>query len=400
MFYYAYVKLRYNYRVYPTEEQGKFLESVFGSTRYAYNWGINIRSKAYTDGKKISYHQSSALWTKHKKENPWLYEVPCIPTQQALRNLQTAYDRFFKKQSKYPSYKKKNDKQSAEFTSSGFQMKNGQLHVAKMGKLKVCWSRKLPSEPSTATIAKNADGRYFVSFIVDKEINPLQKTGKSVGIDLGILSFATLSDGMEIKSQKITKRVTEKTKILQKRLSKKQKGSKRRDKARVKLARHYSRIKDRRHDFNHKITTKLVNDYDLIAIEDLNVRGMMANHKLSRVIGESSFHSFRSMLTAKAGMYGKEVVEIDRFFPSSKMCSDCGHVNGRMSLGIRSWKCSECGVDHNRDLNAAKNILSFAVGQTVYARGANVRVKKDSPSIQFASKREPLHEKSGGISLL
>ena len=378
MFYKLYlffVKVRYTYRFYPTQEQAQELSQVFGHTRFVYNWCLRLRTDAWAIGEKINYNQSSAALTALKKtpEHSWLNEVSCVPLQQSLRNLQTAFVNFFTGRAKYPRFKSKRDKQNAEYTTSAFKYADGVLSLAKIGKLNVRWSRPFSSKPTTVTVSKTRTGRYYVSLVLDEMPQPVTKTGQSIGIDLGINRLATLSNGERIPNLRLTRTYEKKLAKAQRLLSRKTKGSGRWHRQRIKVARIHEKLSDARIDHLNKVTTDLVRRFDVIAVEDLNVRGMLRNRKLSRHISDAGFGRFVSMLDYKAAWRGKELVRIDRFFPSSKRCSCCGFLAQKMPLNVRDWQCPECKSEHDRDENAAKNILNFARGHRVEACGATVR---------------------------
>lgn len=373
------MKVRYRYRIYPTSRQQQHLAQVFGCTRYVYNWALRLRSDAYRNGTPMNYNATSAALTELKKqpETVWLNDVSCVPTQQALRHLQTAFKNFYDKRTRYPSFKKKSHKQSAEYTRSAFKYdaQTQSLTVSGLGELKARWSRPFQSAPTTATITKLPDGRYFVTLCLDEEFETLPKTGEGIGLDLGINRLATLSNGERVANPRYTAKYAKRLARAQRLLARKQKGSKRRDKQRLKVARLHAKIADCRKDVLHKFTTDTVRRFDLICIEDLNVRGMVRNHCLAKSLSDASFGAVRSMLGYKCARYGKTLVEIDRFFPSSKTCHACGLIIEKLPLDVREWTCQSCNATHDRDLNAAKNI--FAVGQTENqnARGELVRHK-------------------------
>ena len=367
-------KIRFKYRFYPTPEQERELARVFGCVRYCYNWALQLRTNAYRNGTLLNYNATSAALTQLKKqeETAWLNEVSCVPTQQSLRHLQVAFKNFFDKRTAYPTFKKRRGKQSAEYTRSAFQYDAGSnaLKVSGLGKLKVRWSRAFQSAPTTITITKSCCGRYFVTLCLEENFEQLPQTGESIGVDLGINRLATLSNGERIANPKHSTRRRRELAHQQRHLARKTKGSKRWDKQRMKVARVHARIADTREDYLHKVTTDLVRRFDVICIEDLNVRGMVKNPKLARCLSDASFGMFRSLLSYKCARYGKELIAIDRFFPSSKMCSACGVVKESLPLDVRQWQC-ECGSRHDRDENAALNI--YAVGHTVNARRGLVR---------------------------
>ncbi|MEZ0611983.1 RNA-guided endonuclease InsQ/TnpB family protein [Fibrella sp. WM1] len=367
------MKVRYTYRTYPTPAQQAELAKVFGCVRYVYNWGLDQRIAARQRGEKINYKQSSAALTLLKKapEYKWLKEVSCVPTQQVLRHLDAAYGNFFAGRGKFPHFKSKRDRQSAEFTASAFKYEGSVLSLAKIGPLKVRWSRSFTSKPSTVTIIKTQTGKYYVTLCLDEVLTPYALTDQSVGIDLGISHLATLSDGSTINNPRHTKKHQKRLAKASRILSRRIKGSGRWNRQRVKVARLHETIAATRKDHLDKVTTSLVRRFDIIAIEDLNVRGMIKNRKLAKHIIDTSFGQFRTMLAYKCAWRGKRLVVVDRFYPSSKTCSCCGYVIAELPLRIRQWQCPTCNTQHDRDLNAAKNIL--AVGQTVSAHGVTGR---------------------------
>jgi len=368
----------YKYRFYPNQTQKETLGKTFGCTRFVYNYMLRHRTDEYHNGNRINYNATSALLTQLKKDGKtdWLQEVSSVPLQQCLRNLQTAFTNFFAKRTKYPTFKKKHSKQSATFSRSAFKWdsENNILTVAKIGKLKIKWSRYFTSDPSTVNITKDSADRYFVSFRIDEPDKKMPSVVSEIGIDLGITDLATISDGQKITNKKLTKKYEKRLAILQKKHSRRKKGSNRKNKARKQIAKLHNKIKDSRLDHMHKTTTKLIQENQLIAVEDLSSRNMMKNRKLAKAIGDASWHEFVCQLEYKAEWYNRTVVKIDRFFPSSKRCSHCGFIIAKLSLNIRKWTCPDCNAKHDRDINAAINIL--AVGQTVLAQGQSVRPKR------------------------
>ncbi|MGX5775457.1 RNA-guided endonuclease InsQ/TnpB family protein [Methylorubrum zatmanii] len=365
---------RWTFRAYPTPEQEQILARTFGCVRYVYNWALSARTKAFKEGGRMSYVDTDRSLTvlKRQQETVWLNEVSSVPLQQALRDLQSAFSAFFGKRARYPAFKRKGDRAAARFTKSGFRFSDGgRLNIAKLGMLRIRWSRRLPSPPSSVTVIREASGRYFVSFVVEKEDAALPATGKQVGIDFGVARLATLSTGETIANPKHAYTRASRLALLQRRLAKKQRGSKRRMLAKKAVARAHERIANARKDALNKFTTRLVREFDVIHIEDLNLRGMVKNHALARSLSDAGIGMAVRMLKEKAERYGRSVIRVDRWFPSSKTCSECGHVISALPLQIRSWNCLACGSVHDRDLNAAKNIL--AVGQTVAAHGDGVR---------------------------
>jgi putative transposase len=355
------VKQRWNFRCYPTPGQEHILARTFGCTRFVYNRFLHERTAAFQRGERMNYSESSAALTELKRdpEYVWLNEVSSVPTQQALRNLQTAFRNFFEKRARYPSFKKKEGRQTAEYTRSGFKFEigNQRLLVAKLGRLKVKWSRHVAIGPTTVTLIRKPSGRYFVSLVVNVAPAPLPDTGQAVGIDFGVSRLATLSNGERIANPRHLNRYQRRMARLQKDLARKTKGSNRRRCCKQKLARVHEKITDSRKDAINKLAWSLVTRFDTIAVEDLNLRGMVKNHNLARSLSDAGIGIAIRILEAKAVMHGKTVVKIDRWFPSSKLCSACGCLQSAMPLSIRQWTC-DCGTTHDRDENAAKNICT------------------------------------------
>lgn len=371
------VKRAFKYRFYPTKDQERDLIRTFGCVRYVYNRALAERSRAWTmEQRRIGYAESNKMLTGWKRDpdTQWLTEPSKGPLQATLRNLQGAFDSFWRKQTKYPQFKKKRlSKDSATYYTGCFTFKGGQIRLAKQAEpLDIRWSRQLPegAVPSQVTVSRDATDRYHISILVEDTVSMHQPTETTVGIDAGITSLYTLSTGEKITNPKHESREREKLTRAQRNLSKKQKGSNNRAKARKKIARIHAKISDRRRDHLHKLSTRLVHENQVIAIEDLSVRNMVRNHNLARSISDASWTQFRTMLEYKAEWYGRTVVAIDRFYPSSKTCSACGTIQASMPLNIRQWRC-DCGATHDRDVNAAKNIQ--AVGLTVLACGDGVR---------------------------
>lgn len=379
----------YKYRFYPTAEQENLLRRTMGCVRLVYNKALAARTEAwYERQERISYSKTSSLLTGWKKldELNFLNEVSCVPLQQCLRHLQKAFANFWGKHARYPRFKKKRNGGSAEFTKSAFKFQDNKLWLAKCKEpLNIAWSRAIPQgcKPSTVTVKLEPSGRWFVSLLVDDyTVEALPPTQAQVGIDVGISSLITTSDGEKITNPKHFNKLYQKLKRAQKELSRKTKGSNNRYKARLKVAKIHAKIKDARTDFLHKLTTDLVRNNSLIAIEDLAVRNMVKNHKLARSISDAAWGEMFRQLEYKCDWYGRQLVKIDRFFPSSKRCSHCGYVTEKMPLNIRSWDCPSCGTtDIDRDSNASKNIL--AAGLAVTVCGADIRPDRHSSKGQL-----------------
>jgi putative transposase len=375
-------KRSYRFRCYPTPAQAENLSRTFGCVRLVYNKALDARTKAwYRRRKRINYVETSALLTKWKrrKDLDFLNEVAAVPLQQALRHLQSGFVSFWEGRTAYPCFKRKRTAGSAQYTKSAFTWRDGELKIARHSEsLRVRWSRSLPmgAEPSMVTVSRDSAGRWFVSIRVEEDIPALPKRDAAVGVDAGLTSLLTLSTGEKIANPRHERRDRERIKYRQRELARKQKGSKNFQKAKLKLARAHARIADRRLDAMHKLTTRLVRENQVICVEDLNVRGMMSNHTLARAIADASWATFRRLLEYKCEWYGRDLVAIDRFHPSSKVCSACGRARDDFPLGERVFRCAEkaCGHLEDRDVNAAKNIL--AAGLAVAACGDGVRPKR------------------------
>ncbi len=358
-----------------------------GCTRLVYNRALAIRTEAWHEKQEqVGYNETSGMLTAWKKQEElqFLNEVSSVPLQQGLRHLQKAFSNFFAGRAKYPNFKKKHQGGSAEFTKAAFKWRNGQVFLAKSPEpLAIRWSRQIPenTEPSTITVKLSPAGRWIVSLLVDVEIAPLPASINSVGVDVGITSLVALSNGNKISNPKNLKKKRKKLRRVQKTLSRKQKGSKNRHKARLKVAKVYQEITDARKDFLHKLTTQLVRENQTIAIENLAVKNMLRNHKLAQAISDASWGELIRQLEYKCQWYGRNLVKIDRWFPSSKTCEHCGHIVEKLPLNIREWDCPKCGTNHDRDINAARNIL--AAGLAVSVCGASVRPDRDSSKGQL-----------------
>ena len=386
----------FKYRFYPTDAQAAELSRTFGCVRKVYNLALVARTEAWTLRQEhVTYNATSAMLTEWKRTEKLAYlsDVSCVPLQQALRHLQTAFTNFFAKRARYPRFKsRKKSRKSAEYTTSAFRFRDGRLTLAKMAQpLDIVWSRPLPqgARPSTVTVSQDAAGRWFVSLLVeDPGVTPLPAMDTAVGMDAGLEHLLTLSTGEKIANPRHERRDRARLAKAQRELSRKARGDgANRAKARRKVARVHARIADRRRDTLHKLTTRLVRDNQTIVIEDLNVRNLLKNGTLARAISDAAWSELRSMLEYKARWYGRHVIAVDRWLPSSKLCSNCGNVQDKMPLGVRTWTCG-CGITHDRDVNAARNIL--AAGLAASACGAGVRPQRSSPGGQSAMKQEHL----------
>jgi len=365
------IKRAYRFRFYPTPEQEVILAKTFGCVRFAYNHMLRLRTDAYYQRhEKVGYHETSGILTGLKKqtEYAWLNEVSSVPVQQSLRHLQSSFHNFFAKRAKYPAFKSKHDKQAAEYTASGFKWDGKSLKLAKMSApLDIRWSRTIPkaAKPSTSTVTKDASGRYFVSMLCDDTVGSKPPVTGKVGIDLGLTHFAILSTGEKVAAPNAFRKNEAKLAKLQRRMSKKQRGSANRGKAKQKVARLHAKTADTRRDFLNKLSTKLVNENQVIAVETLAIKNMQKNHCLAKSISDAGWGEFVRQLEYKSLWYGRTLIKIDRWFPSSKRCSDCGYTVKKMSLNVREWTCLECGAIHDRDINAAQNILTAGLAGIV-----------------------------------
>ncbi|MEZ2226279.1 MAG: RNA-guided endonuclease InsQ/TnpB family protein [Microcoleus sp.] len=361
------MKARFQYRFYPTTQQRQSLAQLFGCVRVVWNDALT-QSKS---GKYPGYNTLSKSLTLSKKieERAWLKDVSSVPLQQSLKQLDVAYKNYFdslkgKKKGKkigQPRFKKKTNSQSATFVKSGFSIKGESVYLAKIGNISPIWSRQLPSYPSSVTAIKDCANRYFLSFVVEINSDIVEAKNHSIGIDLGIKTFAVMSDGTSAKSPKY-KQLDRKIRRLQRKLARQPKDSKRRNKTRIKIAKLHNKIADTRKDFLHKLSTKIVRDNQVIVLEDLNVSGMVKNRKLARVISQQGWYEFRALCEAKSEKFGREFRVISRWEPTSQICSNCGFKWGKLDLKIRSVQCLNCGIEHDRDENAAKNINKVGIG--------------------------------------
>jgi putative transposase len=381
-------------RFYPTPEQESLLRRTLGCVRLVYNKALHERTQAwYERQERVGYSETSSLLTQWKKEEEldFLNEVSCVPLQQGLRHLQTAFTNFFAGRTAYPNFKKKRNGGSAEFTKSAFKFRDKEIYLAKCSEpLPIRWSRQIPKgcEPSTVTVSLHPSGRWHISIrFDDPTIKPLPVNENAIGIDLGITSLIVDSKGKKITNPKHFKKHRKRLKKAQKNLARKQKGSKNREKARVKVAKIHLEISDARKDFLHKLTTRLVRENQVIAVESLAVKNMVKNHKLALAISDSGWSELIRQLDYKCRWYGRKLVEIDRWFPSSKRCNSCGHIVEKMPLNIREWQCPNCGTNHDRDINASKNIL--AAGLAVSVCGATVRPEQSKSVKAGAKKQKP-----------
>ena len=390
------IKYTYKFRLDPNQEQQTLLNKHFGSVRWTYNYFLNQRKTEYLNNKKsLNYYDQAAELTKIKKVNEWLKEINSQTLQYSLKCLDMAYQGFFNKRTKFPNFKSKRNKNSFTIPQN-VRYDGTKLIVPKfLDGIEMIMERQIKGIIKHCNISKTPTGKYFVSILTELEYQPVSKTNQSVGIDLGIKDFLVLSNGTKIKNHRFLKHYERILAENQKYLSRKTKQSNRYEKQRLKVARIYEKITNSRMDLIHKTTTNLIKQFDTIYLEDLNVKGMMKNHKLAKAIGDVSWGKFIDVLEYKAIWNDKQVIHIDRFFPSSKTCSKCGWINNQLTLKDRNWTCSECGEIHDRDFNAAINILNegyrknISDGTSDYERGAKINPKKLGVSHETLKKMEP-----------
>ena len=354
--------LSHKIRIYPNHEQEQFLKKSCGVARFAYNWGLEEWQNQYKNGGKPDWMKLRKFFNSIKCEQfPFACEVSKCCAQGAFMNLGKAYKNFFNRRAKYPKFKKKGIRDSFRLDSNCFSVSGKHIKLSKMSPMRMAEQLRFDGKIMSGTVSRVAD-KWYISIAVEvKKDLTLPKTGKFVGVDLGVKDLAITSDGCKFANPRWIQKSEKKLKRLNRELARRKRESKRRERTRLRLARQHAKVANQRKDWLHKITTYLVRKYDVIALEDLNVRGMVKNHNLAKAITNVSFGEFNRQIEYKAQMYGKQIYRVDRFFPSSKTCSNCGCVQEKMPLHVREWTCPDCGAHHDRDINAATNLLRQAM---------------------------------------
>jgi putative transposase len=390
----------YRFRLLPTKEQEILLNQHFGHSRWVYNHFLNERKEQYqADKKSDNYYKQAATLTKLKKEEDtkWLKEVNSQTLQFALRSLDTAFLNFFRGNAQFPKFKSRKHKNTFTIPQFG-TLAGNKISIPKFKEgIKVKLHREVKGKIDKMSITKTPTGKYYVSIFTEQQVEELPKTNKQVGVDLGLKDFVITSDNKKFKNNRYTKKYAKQLKKAQQHLSRKQKGSNRFEKQKLKVAKIHEKIASCRLDTLHKVSKELVESYDLISVEDLNVKGMIKNHKLSKHIADASWGNFVTLLQYKCDWYGKELVKVNRFYPSSKTCGDCGWINQELKLSDREWTCESCGVVHDRDVNASCNILKE--GLKIFGQGlSNTKVEDKSDYLGSTSveTRSPSHRFSVG----
>jgi putative transposase len=403
----VWVRMAYRCRAYPDPVQQAVLNRTFGCVRVVWNHTLAARrTRWHQERAGTSYAESDRALTAMKKDPDlaFLNEVSCVPLQQALRHQHQAFTAFFARRARYPRFKTRCSRQSAHYTRRAFSMRGGELRLAKISTpLWYVWSWPdvdvTTLDPAMAIVSRESDGRWYVTFTIDTDApESLAETGRAVGVDLGVTDFAVTSDGERTANPRHLERKARRLARYQRRMARCQKGSANRAKAAAKVARAHRKIRNARSDFLHRTSIRLVREHDVIVIEDLNVVGMVRNRHLARAISGCGWGEFRRQLDYKCQRYGRRLVVIDRWYPSSKTCSACGHLLASLSLSTRHWRCPSCGARHDRDINAAKNILAagraVARGSPGDACGAEVR-HSGSSRVRSAVNQEPRPARAG-----
>lgn len=395
----------YKYRMYPNQEQVALLMKHIHACRFVYNHSLEQKIRAYEqEGRKLSCYDLNNQLPALKEKCPWLKEINSQSLQSANKNLDNAFTRFFRQKRGFPKFKSKKNPVQSFRVPQHYQVnfEHGRIKLPKIGEIKTIFHRIFAGKIRSATVSVTSTGKWFVSILVDdgaKEPAPAPFTlDTTLGIDVGLANFATLSTGEKVANPRHLEKSLQRLKVMQRRVSRKVKGSKNRQKAIRKLARHHEKIANQRNDFLHKLSFRVVSENQAIAVESLNVGGMQKNHKLARSISDVSWSTFFTMLECKCRKYGKTLLEIGRFDPSSKICSKCGYLNRDLALSEREWTCPDCGTHHDRDINAAINIKKFALQEQnlVGVSGAERAVEPVNSSLIGEGMKQEAPRASGG----
>lgn len=385
------MKARHQYRIYPTDQQRQDLAGLFGCVRVVWNDALALCKRTEKLPSNSDLQKICITQAKKAEEREWLSEVSNIPLQQSIADLGVAYKNFFeslngkRKGSKVrpPKFKKKDNRQTARFRKGGFSIKGRKVYLAKIGDVHPIWSRELPSEPSSVTVIKDCAARYFLSFVVEVEsVNTVAKN-QSIGIDLGIKTFAAMSNGEKVQSPNYSK-IDRKIRKLQRTLARQHKGSKRRNVTRIRIAKLHNEIADIRKDFLHKLSSRVIQENSFVVLEDLNVSGMVKNRRLARAISLQGWREFRTLCEAKSNRFGRKFQAINRWEPTSQICSDCGYRWGKIDLSVRSIICLNCSSEQDRDENASRNIEKVGMGH----RHDSKRAQRDGKTSPLAQPNE------------
>lgn len=392
---YTLVMNTYKFKISPNKEQEEKLNIMFGCSKFVWNYFLDLNNKIYLEAKEkdlkkkhLNYYDCANKLTELKKENEWLKEASSQSLQQTLKDLDIAYNRFFKKQSGFPNFKSKRNNQSFRIPQF-FKIKDSEIHFPKFKEgIKTIIHREVKGNIRYATISKTKTEKYFVSITTDFEVKKKRVSNNEIGIDLGIKDFVVISNG---EKHNLPIKEDNKLRFLHRQLSKKIKGSKNKVKTRLKLARKYEKIENKKQDFQHKLSDKLCKENELIAIEDLNIKGMVKNHCLAKSISNQSWYSFTTKLEYKSKRYSGRIEKTNRFYPSSKTCNECGHINQNLKLKDREWICPQCNVKLDRDINASSNILAQVQRELNLKGGRNCHLNPvELSSVDEAVKQEAI----------
>ncbi|MBW4576669.1 MAG: transposase [Aphanothece sp. CMT-3BRIN-NPC111] len=381
----------YKFRLYPTPEQKSYLARCFGYSRFVYNHFLRLTTDAYAECKKhLRYGDTAKLLTLLKKDEQysWLTKVNSQSLQQTLKDLESAFVRFFKKLGGFPVFKKKRNRQSFRVPQHWSISPDGKLKLPKMQPIKMVQHREIEGTPTSVTIIQTPTGKYYACILVEYDQKQAPLNGGKIGADLGLKEFLITGEGKKYPNPRFYRRALKRLKRLQRSLSRKVKGSTSRNKQRLLVAMAHEKVANQRLDMQHKLSLQLTCDNQVVAVEDLHIKGMVKNHKLAQAISDAAWGQFLTLLEYKGKLYGCEIRKLDRFFPSSKRCSKCGYIHENLTLDIREWVCLECGTHHDRDVNAATNILAFS----------NPQIRQELPE---STPKEPVERQGyqGGYSL-